>query len=181
MAHVLGGAVHTGRPGCALHGGPLVDDARGGELHHRQHPQKGKGLPGGEDEQRRAGEHLLERLVLPLDDAGVGDRGGGESEDRDDDELGEDHRDKQFHEPSRPAARRGPDHGDEREREEEDADVNGCVADDHLEPEYERANREDDRAEEDAEQRDRGVFVEPVLVGVGNGLQQVLGLFGAEA
>ena len=92
---------------------------------------------------------------LLFSEADVRDRRGREAEDRDDHELREDDRDEQLDQPPRPAARRGPDHRDERERQEEDADVDRRVADDHLEPEHERADREDDRAEEDAEQRDR--------------------------
>ena len=70
---------------------------------------------------------------------------------------------------------------DERERQEEDADVDRRVADDHLEPEHERADREDDRAEEDAEQRDARALVERVLVGVADRLQEVARLPAAEA
>ena len=41
----------------------LPDDARGRDLHHRDEPQQGEGRPGGENEQRRAGDHALEDLA----------------------------------------------------------------------------------------------------------------------
>ena len=181
MAHVRGRGLDAGGTGCSGHRRPLAGHVHCGEFHHREQPEERERRPGREDEQGGAGDHALERVAVALNEAGVGERGAGEAEDGDDHELRQHDRDQEFDESARPAAGGGPDHGDEGEREEEDADVNRGVADDELEPEHERADREDDRAEEDAEEGDAGGLVERVLVGIPDRLQQVRRLRGAEA
>src|SRR5205814_3201103 len=98
--------------------------------------------PGREYEQRGTSEHPFEGVAVALSQRGFGERGAGKAEDRHDHELGEHDRDQQLDESPGPAAGGWPDHRDEGEREEEDADINGGVADDQLEPEHERAKGE---------------------------------------
>ena len=175
LPHVRGRTVDSSGAGGSAHRRPLTHDARGGDLHHRDQAQQRERRPGGEYEQRRPGHHALEHLAIGTPGPLVRDRAGGKPDDRDDHELRENDGDEELDETPGISTRRGPDHRDEREWQEEQRDVDRRVANDHLEPEHERADREDDRAEEDAEQRHGAarVVLDRAAIGVADGLQQV--------
>ena len=107
------------------------------------HAQDGEGDERGHEEQRTPGKDRGETGAVH---AGAGrprgERTGGQAEDGHDDELGHDQRGQRLDESPAPVRHGRPDERGDGQGEEENGHVDGGGPDQQLEPQHERADRE---------------------------------------